>query len=166
MTDFPTLLYTSTSELGILSYSWDLKKVPLLGGASPLSHYREYLPSPCSSPGLGLDSKCHKNIEDHTKNNVSNLYSSFLPYIIDVWDQKVQTFVFYEAFLLITWITLRAGVTKYSICVRSCVVRDITVFPTVWMVCLWFVIRNAKVGEATYHWPFRSCVENWGEFQI
>ena len=43
----------------------------------------------------------HKNIEAHTGNNVSNLYSSFFPYI-NVWDQKVQTFVFYEAFLLIT----------------------------------------------------------------
>ena len=40
-------------------------------------------------------------MEAHTKNNVSNLYSSFSPYI-DVCDQKVQTFVFYEAFLLIT----------------------------------------------------------------
>ena len=43
---FPTLLYTSTSELPTLSYTWDLKKVPLLGGASPLSHYREYPPPP------------------------------------------------------------------------------------------------------------------------
>ena len=35
MTDFPTLSYTSTSEIPTLSYTWSLKKVPLLGKASP-----------------------------------------------------------------------------------------------------------------------------------
>ena len=33
MTDFPTLLYTSTCEIPTLFYTWSLKKVPLLGGA-------------------------------------------------------------------------------------------------------------------------------------
>ena len=35
MTDFPTLLYTSTSKIPTLSYTWGLKKVLLLGGTSP-----------------------------------------------------------------------------------------------------------------------------------
>ena len=35
MTVFPILLYTSTSEIPNLSYTWGLKKVPLPGGTSP-----------------------------------------------------------------------------------------------------------------------------------
>ena len=35
----------------------------------------------------------------------------FLHYI-NIWDQKVQNSVFYEAFLLITWIKPSVGVTK------------------------------------------------------
>ena len=35
MTDFPSLLYTSTSEIPTLSYSGSLKKIPISGGASP-----------------------------------------------------------------------------------------------------------------------------------
>ena len=35
MTDFPTLLYTSTRETPTLSYAWSMKKVPLSGGAYP-----------------------------------------------------------------------------------------------------------------------------------
>ena len=35
MTDFPPLLYPSTNEIPTLSYTWSLKKIPLLGGASP-----------------------------------------------------------------------------------------------------------------------------------
>ena len=34
MTDFPTLLYTSTSEIPTLSYTGSLKKIPLSDGAS------------------------------------------------------------------------------------------------------------------------------------
>ena len=32
---FPTLSYTSSSQITILPYTWSLKKVPLSGGASP-----------------------------------------------------------------------------------------------------------------------------------
>ena len=35
MTDFPTLLYTSTRETPTLSYTWSMKKVLLSAGASP-----------------------------------------------------------------------------------------------------------------------------------
>ena len=35
MTDFTTLSYTSTSEIPALSYTWSLKRLPLLGGAFP-----------------------------------------------------------------------------------------------------------------------------------
>ena len=45
MTNFPTHLYTSTSEIPTLLYTLSLKKVPLSGGASPYGHYRE-LPLP------------------------------------------------------------------------------------------------------------------------
>ena len=38
MTDRPTLSYTSTSEISTPSYTWRLKKVPLLGGASRTGH--------------------------------------------------------------------------------------------------------------------------------
>ena len=44
MTDFPTLLYPSTSEIATLSYTSSLKKIPLPGGASP------YRPSYGESP--------------------------------------------------------------------------------------------------------------------
>ena len=36
MTDFPTLLYTSTCDIPTLWYTWRLKKVPLSGGDPPL----------------------------------------------------------------------------------------------------------------------------------
>ena len=42
---------------------------------------------------------------------VSYLYSFFLNYT-NIWDQKVQNSVFYEAFLPITWIKPSAGVTR------------------------------------------------------
>ena len=35
MTDFTTLSYTSTSEIPTPSYTWSLKRLPLLGGAFP-----------------------------------------------------------------------------------------------------------------------------------
>ena len=35
MTDFITLSFTSTREIPTFSYTWNLKKVPLSGGASP-----------------------------------------------------------------------------------------------------------------------------------
>ena len=38
MADRPTLSYTSTSEISTPSYTWRLKKVPLLGGASRTGH--------------------------------------------------------------------------------------------------------------------------------
>ena len=41
MTDFPTLLYTSTREIPTLSYTWGLKKVPLSGGAFPYRPKKE-----------------------------------------------------------------------------------------------------------------------------
>ena len=43
MTDFITLSYTSAREIPTLSYTGNLKKVPLLGGSSP---YRPESPSP------------------------------------------------------------------------------------------------------------------------
>ena len=42
MTDFPTLLYTLTSEIRPLSYTWSLKKVPLRAEPPRKGHYREY----------------------------------------------------------------------------------------------------------------------------
>jgi len=72
---------------------------------------------------VSSDSKRLKNAEDDTKNLGKLLYSSFLP-CINIWDQKVQTSVFYEASLTIIWIKPRAGVTKYSKCMRSHVTRD------------------------------------------
>ena len=56
---------------------------------------------------------------------------------INIWDQKVQNSVFYEAFLPITWIKPSAGVTKYSKYTGSHVARDITIPRTVRMVYLW-----------------------------
>ena len=41
MTDFPTLSYASNSKILTLLYTWSLKKVPLLGGASPCRPFRE-----------------------------------------------------------------------------------------------------------------------------
>ena len=46
MTDFPTLIYTSTCEIPTLLYTWSLKKVPLLGGASPYRPLQYPFPSP------------------------------------------------------------------------------------------------------------------------
>ena len=42
MPDFSTLSHTLTGEIPTLSYTWNLKKVPLLGGA--ISHYFENIP--------------------------------------------------------------------------------------------------------------------------
>ena len=53
----------------------------------------------------------------------------------NIWDQKVQNSVFYETFLPITWIKPRAGIMKYSKCVRSHVMCDIKMPRTVWLVC-------------------------------
>ena len=50
----------------------------------------------------------------HYKHTVSYLYSLFLHYI-NIWDQKVRNFVFYEAFLPIIWIKLNASVTKMTV---------------------------------------------------
>ena len=50
----------------------------------------------------------------------------------------MQTSLFYyDAFLPITQIKLRVGVIKYSKCMASHVMRDITMPRTVWMVSLW-----------------------------
>ena len=65
----------------------------------------------------------------------SYLYSFFLPYI-NIWYQNVQTSVLCEAFLPITSIKSRAGVTDYSKCMISHVARDITMPRTVRMVRL------------------------------
>ena len=53
--EFPTLSYTSTSKMPILSYTWGLKEVPVLGRASPyrpcISYYlfvsEEWLKKKC-----------------------------------------------------------------------------------------------------------------------
>ena len=51
---------------------------------------------------------------------VSVCYSPLISYLnVNSWDEKVQTSVFYDAFLPITWIKPRAGVTKYRKCVTS-----------------------------------------------
>ena len=51
MTDFTTLSYTSTSEIPALSYTWSLKRLPLLGGASPYRPlYRVPPPPPHQTP--------------------------------------------------------------------------------------------------------------------
>ena len=71
----------------------------------------------------------------HYKHMESYLYSFFLPYI-NIWHQNVQTSVLYEAFLPITLIKSRAGVTNYSKCMRSHVARDITMPRTARMVRL------------------------------
>ena len=65
----------------------------------------------------------------------SYLYSFLLPYI-NIWRQNIQTSVLYEAFLPITSIKSRAGVTNYSKCMRSHVARDITMSRTARMVRL------------------------------
>ena len=47
MTAVPTLSYTLTSEILILSFAWSLKKVYLLWVELPyIRHYREYSPAP------------------------------------------------------------------------------------------------------------------------
>ena len=43
MTDFPTLLYTSTCEIPTLLYTWGQKKVPLWAEPPRIGHYMEYL---------------------------------------------------------------------------------------------------------------------------
>ena len=55
------------------------------------------------------------------KQTVSNLYSFFLHYI-NIWDQKAQNSVFYDAFLPTTWIKP----AKYSKRLGSDVPRDNT----------------------------------------
>ena len=50
MTDFSSLLYTSTCEIPTLLYTWSLKYVPFSGGASP---YRPLSGVP-SAPGIIL----------------------------------------------------------------------------------------------------------------
>ena len=51
MTDFTTLSYTSTSEIPALSYTWSLKRLPLLGGAFPYRPlYRVPPPPPPQTP--------------------------------------------------------------------------------------------------------------------
>ena len=47
MTDFSALLYTSTSKISTLSYTWSLKKISLSDGASP---HRPLWGVPPSSP--------------------------------------------------------------------------------------------------------------------
>ena len=46
MTDFTTLSYTSTSEIPALSYTWSLKRLPLLGGAFPYRPLYRVPPAP------------------------------------------------------------------------------------------------------------------------
>ena len=63
---------------------------------------------------VSSDSNRHKKSrERHWKHMVSNLLSPFLA-SINIWDHKVKTSVFYEAFLpiAITWIKPRGGVTN------------------------------------------------------
>ena len=92
---------------------------------------------------VSSDWKRHK-ITDHDakKHTVSYLYSCFLHYI-NIWDQKVQNAVFYEAFLPITWIKSSAGFTKYSKCMGSNVARDITI-P--------LAIRMVRCAEMAARW--------------
>ena len=54
----------------------------------------------------------------------------------NIWDQKVQNSLFYEAFLPITWIKPRAGIVKYRKRLRQHVLCDIMMPQTVWMVRL------------------------------
>ena len=53
-TDFSTLSYNSTREISTLSYTWNLKKVPLSGGASPYKAIMESNPPPesCQAPRM------------------------------------------------------------------------------------------------------------------
>ena len=55
-------------------------------------------------------------------------------YIYQHLRSQVQNSVFYEAFVLISKIQLSVGVTKYSKCMGSHVVHNITIPRTVWMV--------------------------------
>ena len=50
MTDFTTLSYTSTSEIPALSYTWSLKRLPLLGGAFPYRPLYRVPPPPPPPP--------------------------------------------------------------------------------------------------------------------
>ena len=50
MTDFTTLSYTSTSEIPALSYTWSLKRLPLLGEAFPYRPLYRVPPSPPQTP--------------------------------------------------------------------------------------------------------------------
>ena len=45
MTDFPTLLHTSTSEIPTLLYTWSLKKESFRAEPRRTGHYREYPPT-------------------------------------------------------------------------------------------------------------------------
>ena len=58
MTDFPTLLNTSTSEIHTLSYTWSLEKWSLSGGAFP------YRPLQEVPPGAPRHSENKKETED------------------------------------------------------------------------------------------------------
>ena len=49
MTDFPTLLYTSNSEIPTLLYTW--KRYPFQAEPPRIGHYREYLPPPPQAQG-------------------------------------------------------------------------------------------------------------------
>ena len=46
MTDFPTLLYTSTCEIPNLFYTCNLKMYPFRAEPPRKGHYREYPPLP------------------------------------------------------------------------------------------------------------------------
>ena len=66
----------------------------------------------------------------------------FLHYI-NIWNQKMQTSVFYEALLSITWNKPRAAVTKCSKCMRH-ISRDITMTRTVRIVRLLSTCERIK----------------------
>ena len=74
---------------------------------------------------------------------LSYLYSFFFHYN-NIWNEKVQNTVFYEAFLPITGIKPRACVTKCSECMGSHVARDIAMPRTVRMVLLWVTKSFSK----------------------
>ena len=52
MTDLPSLLYTSTSEIPTLSQTWSLKKVPLPGRSLPVQAIIGSTPNPPPPPGF------------------------------------------------------------------------------------------------------------------
>ena len=43
MTDFPTLSYTSTTEIPNLPYTWGLTKISFRAEPTHIDHYRDYL---------------------------------------------------------------------------------------------------------------------------